>query len=300
MNPKEPERLTSEEYMGSVSMRLFRQTIKGPVTVHWHEFYELTFVLSGEGKHLLNGAAYPLVQGNLFLLTPGDFHELTPKPGTCLELYNLIFADEILNEELNQLLFDNLPERVAIFEGPEFTTIKNSFDLIWAEMDLARPGHRLIIRSEIIRLLVELVRKCQVTLPQSARADQPQAIRQALTYLHHHFRESLALKDIAGQVRLSPNYFSESFTRVTGVSFQIYLINLRLRFAASLLRVSRLKVTDICYAAGFNTLSHFERLFKQKYQVSPQAYRRNPLVLQPEDTPPLSEVTQSAGMSPTL
>lgn len=293
MNLKEPERLTSEQYMRSVSMRLFRQSIKEPIAVHWHEFYELTFVLGGEGGHLLNGVAYPLVQGNLFLLTPGDFHELTPQPDTCLELYNLIFADEILNEELSQLLFDNLPERVATFDGPEYTTIKNSFEVLWVEMDLARPCYQLIIRSEIIRLLVELVRKCQVTLPQSPKADQPQAIRLALTYLHHHFRESLTLKDIAAQVQLSPNYFSESFTRVTGVSFQTYLISLRLRFAASLLRVSRLNVTDICYAAGFNTLSHFERLFKQKYQVSPQAYRRNPLALQPEDTPSLSEVTQS-------
>jgi AraC-like DNA-binding protein len=46
-----------------------------------------------------------------------------------------------------------------------------------------------------------------------------------------------------------------------------------LRFAKSLLSVSNLPVTDICYAAGFQTLSHFERAFKREFGRSPSAWR---------------------------
>jgi AraC-like DNA-binding protein len=92
--------------------------------------------------------------------------------------------------------------------------------------------------------------------------------------MHNHFRENLYLKDVAQQANLAPNYFSEAFHKLTGIPFQTYLQDLRLRFALALLRVSDLSVTEICYASGFNTLSHFLRVFKQKFHQSPNTFRR--------------------------
>jgi AraC-like DNA-binding protein len=82
------------------------------------------------------------------------------------------------------------------------------------------------------------------------------------------------LEDASKQARLAPNYFSDVFRRATGISFQHYLQELRISFARSLLRASSLPVTDICYASGFRTLTHFERVFKQKYGLTPRAYRQ--------------------------
>jgi AraC-like DNA-binding protein len=73
---------------------------------------------------------------------------------------------------------------------------------------------------------------------------------------------------------LSANYFSECFHRVVGTPFQTYLADTRLEFAKALLGVSQLSVTEVCYASGFNTLAHFERMFKRKYGHTPSRYRR--------------------------
>jgi AraC-like DNA-binding protein len=91
--------------------------------------------------------------------------------------------------------------------------------------------------------------------------------------LHNHYREPVTLQAAAEQVALSPNYFSECFRSATGVTFQRYLQSLRLRFAKSILSVSALPVTDICYASGFQTLSNFERAFKREFGHSPTAWR---------------------------
>jgi AraC-like DNA-binding protein len=72
---------------------------------------------------------------------------------------------------------------------------------------------------------------------------------------------------------LSPNYFSERFRAATGIPFQTYLQDRRLRFARSLLAATDLGVTEVCYAAGFNSPSHFGRAYRRRYGESPSARR---------------------------
>src|SRR4051812_46110142 len=86
-------RLSNERFIPVSQFRIFRHTLYERVEVHWHEFFELAFILSGEGVHLFNGTSYPLVRGSLFLLTPTDIHALEPQPGTKLELFNVIFSE---------------------------------------------------------------------------------------------------------------------------------------------------------------------------------------------------------------
>lgn len=278
MNKSLPRRLTSHHYMKTGQLRIFHQFEDMPIEVHWHEFYELSLILAGEGSHIFNGVNYELGPGSIFLLTPADFHGLTPLPGETFEIYNIIFSEEFLEEELRHLLFDNSRRYLTAFTGEILQQAIESCRRIETELAGKQPGHHLVVRSELTTLLVVLARRCVAAAPEpetSIGSDfAPPAIRKAITFIQHHFREEISLPDIAGQARLNPNYFSERFKDITGSSFQRYVINLRLDFAASLLRVSQLPVTEICYASGFKTLSHFERIFKLKFNQTPHAYRR--------------------------
>jgi YesN/AraC family two-component response regulator len=109
----------------------------------------------------------------------------------------------------------------------------------------------------------------QAPLVQTASDQLHQKLHKSLIYIHHHFRERLTLQQVAQQLPLSANYFSECFSRAYGISFQKYLQELRLQFAFSLLSSASLSITEVCYAAGFNNLSHFERIFKQKFGQLP-------------------------------
>src|SRR5690348_9807471 len=100
MNKSLPRRLTSHHSMKTGQLRIFHQLEALPVEVHWHEFYEISLILAGEGSHICNGFRYELGPGSIFLLTPADFHGLTPRPGSIFEIYNIIFSEEFLEEEL--------------------------------------------------------------------------------------------------------------------------------------------------------------------------------------------------------
>ncbi|WP_082593398.1 AraC family transcriptional regulator [Paenibacillus sp. Soil766] len=55
--------------------------------------------------------------------------------------------------------------------------------------------------------------------------------------MQHHFREKLTLHEVAARVNLSPNYFSEQFRKETGITFQSYMLEIRLDYARSLFKV---------------------------------------------------------------
>ena len=110
-------------------------------------------------------------------------------------------------------------------------------------------------------------------LVEAETPDQP-----AVLYVDRHFRESLTLADVAARAHLSPNYFSERFRQYTGTSFQLYLQECRLRFARSLLASTSLSVSEVCHAAGFNSLSHFGRAFRRRYGVAPSVVTMSTLM----------------------
>ncbi len=179
-----------------------------------------------------------------------------------------------MEEEVGRLLFRGLDDHHLHFDDHRACIVELEFLRLWAETHDQRAGYQLVIRSTLQRLLIDVARSTNPT--GEARAQplpQQQKLHKALIYLHHHYREPITLQLVAEQVALSPNYFSECFRSATGVTFQRYLQSLRLRFAKSLLSMSALPVTDICYAAGFQTLSHFERAFKREFGRSPTASR---------------------------
>ena len=119
-------------------------------------------------------------------------------------------------------------------------------------------------------LVVELARQQRVeTAADDHRPGVADELRAAVRYVDRHFREPISLADAARRAHLSPNYFSERFRRYTGTSFQLYLQERRLRFACSLLTSTSLSVTEVCHAAGFNSLSHFGRAYRRRYGTAP-------------------------------
>jgi len=272
----QPARLAHTDYFAPrASLSIYHQFVYAPVAIHWHEFYEMHLVLAGEGTHVLNGAVYPLARGSFFLLTPADFHALDSRPGAPLEIFNVIFADEALTEELRELMFGGLAQYRATLTGAALDDMAAECHRLWTEVQDQRTGYRLVMRSALERILVGAVRSTSARGPAAMPrpSDPRRKIGRALTYIHHHFREPLTLAQAAGEARLSPHYFSECFHAATGIAFQQYLRELRLRFAHSLLAVTDASISDLCLASGFSSLSNFERAFKARYRLSPRAYR---------------------------
>jgi AraC-like DNA-binding protein len=101
------------------------------------------------------------------------------------------------------------------------------------------------------------------------------------------YAEPLDLEALARAAHISPRHFSRSFRRTFGETPYQYLLTRRIERARHLLRTTDLRVTEVCFAVGFNSVGSFTTTFGRHVGVSPTAYRRNNGGPSPADRIPL-------------
>lgn len=109
-------------------------------------------------------------------------------------------------------------------------------------------------------------------LVQQAHAEPP-LITQAKQFIVEHQGEELSLNAVAKAVNTSTFYFCKMFKKATGLRFTQYLSRVRVEKAKNLLLNPNLRVSEIAYEVGFQSLTHFNRVFKRVTGQSPTAYR---------------------------
>src|SRR5438874_13055831 len=112
----------------------------------------------------------------------------------------------------------------------------------------------------------------KATLRNPARAE-PVEIWKARSFIEEHSAEELSLSKVAKAVNISANHLSEKFKQVTGVNFVEYIARTRFEKACDLLLNSNLRISEIAFAVGFQSLSQFNRVFKKISGKSPNEYR---------------------------
>ncbi len=107
---------------------------------------------------------------------------------------------------------------------------------------------------------------------QSESAGSP-AIAKARTLITERHAEELSLTEIARAVNMSAFYFCKSFKKATGMTFTDYLARVRVEKVKNLLLNPNMRVSEAAYAAGFQSLSQFNRVFRRIAGESPSVYR---------------------------
>ena len=102
---------------------------------------------------------------------------------------------------------------------------------------------------------------------------EPPVITSAKQFITDHQTEDLSLEQVACAVHTSKFYFCKIFKKETGVNFTDYLSRVRLERAKNLLLNPNLRISEIAYEVGFQSLTHFNRVFKRILGRSPTDYR---------------------------
>lgn len=102
---------------------------------------------------------------------------------------------------------------------------------------------------------------------------EPPVIKKARDFIHEHQGEKLSLGQVARAVNMSTFYFCKMFKKVTGINFTDYLSRVRIEKSKNLLLNPNLRVSEIAFEVGFQSLTHFNRVFKKILGQSPTDYR---------------------------
>lgn len=99
------------------------------------------------------------------------------------------------------------------------------------------------------------------------------AVTQAKEYVHQHLAESLSPGRVAAHVGLNRSYFFRRFKRTMGITFGAYLRQARMEQAKQMLKNREMRVKEVAHESGFQSVSHFNRLFVAQEGCTPLQYQ---------------------------
>jgi YesN/AraC family two-component response regulator len=137
-------------------------------------------------------------------------------------------------------------------------------------------GYESYVRLSMGELLLFINRKAMHTRPAaSVNIDHMHAkVSEIVKYLNIRYMKKITLESISESFYISPFYLSRTFKKATGFTYTEYLNSLRIREAQRLLKESRLNASEIAEKVGYESQTHFGRVFKKITGMSPLQYRK--------------------------
>jgi AraC-like DNA-binding protein/ligand-binding sensor protein len=102
---------------------------------------------------------------------------------------------------------------------------------------------------------------------------EPPIITKAKEFIREHHTEDLSLPQVAQFANTSRFHFCKLFKRTTGLTFTKFLSHVRIESSKNLLINPQLRVSEVAYEVGFQSLTHFNRVFQKILGQSPTEYR---------------------------
>jgi AraC-like DNA-binding protein/ligand-binding sensor protein len=130
--------------------------------------------------------------------------------------------------------------------------------------------------AAVIRLLEIFGRQLSAAANRMTLQDaeaEPPMIRRAKAYIAGHYGDPVGLDEMARTMHVSTFYFCKMFKKATGLTFTDYLGRVRVERAKNLLLNPHLRVSEIAYTVGFQSLTHFNRVFRKLAGESPTDFR---------------------------
>ena len=248
---------------------LFSLPPEGEWRYREHAFVQNKFyyILKGRCHLTIDGVEYVGEAGSWFFIPAGVRHKYSDIPSEPLEKYWIQF-DLYPNAELARLLA--LPHVVT---AGEEDPSRELFRRLTEANDSDRLTDRLNAKAYLLQLLARYVELASSDAVLVGNRDE-ERLQDLLAYIHEHLDERLSNDDLAAFCHRHPTHFIRYFRSKTGQTPARYVTERRMESAKRMLEETTLTVAEIMERVGLEEPSHFARLFRKQYALSPTEYRR--------------------------
>ena len=239
-----------------------------PFPNHFHEYYVIGFVESGERCLSCKNNEYAIQKGNVLLFNPGDNHACVQNDGGTLDYRGFNISKEVmldLAEEVTRkrelpgfsenVIFD---EEVTCYLHPLHEMVMKGL------CDFGKEENLLLLISMLIQRYGQPFENC---IPECR-----EEIEKACRFMEQHFAERIYLDQICRYAGLSKSTLLRAFTKSKGVTPYSYLENIRIGEAKKLLEQGFPPI-EAALRTGFSDQSHFTNYFNRFIGLSPGVYR---------------------------
>ncbi|ADV47756.1 AraC family transcriptional regulator [Cellulophaga sp. E16_2] len=253
---------------------------------HFHKELELIYFIKSTGTRYVGNSIGNFAPGELYLIGSNVPH--------LFKNHKEYYADKLEDEAVDLVVIKFVPD----FLGDGFLDLAESkkIQLLFqrANMGLKFSNaasylvHNYILGlignqglSRVIGLLQILdilsvgenyKTLCSEVITNTYSKNEKDRMGRVITFLTENFDKKIELEEVAAIAYMTPNAFCRYFKKRTLKSFTQYLNEIRLRHACKLLIEGEMQIATVCYQSGFNTLTNFNRQFKNLMKVTPSEY----------------------------
>ncbi len=244
--------------------------------MHKHMHYELLYINKGRGQHIINDCSYNYEEGDLFILTPQDYHffMFQEKSAICVIKFNESYFESFMQDDEFKSLLSGLtsPKRKILLSHECKSNIMELIRLIRKEYKNTSVLQNIIIKNAL-SLIMALISEEDNLVPATHGDERIQAI---LSYIDQHIMDKhlLSVRNIAEVFNINKNYFNQYFRKATGSSYKKYIQTYALNLVAHRLVYQNRTLSQLAFEFGYTDESHLSNAFKIHFNQTPSAFKK--------------------------
>jgi AraC-like DNA-binding protein len=254
---------------------------------HFHPEYQLFLVLEGRGTQFVGDNIKPFKEGDLVFTGP-DLPHLWRNNEAYFDRKNGLSTRGIVIYFQENFLEDSVQQK------EEMEKIRHLFALSRRGLEVKGKARRQVseLMVELVGLkgvesIIQLLKILDilahspdlhpiahagyVNLNKESETDR---MNKVYEYVMQNFRQKISLEEVAALTNMSLSSFSRYFKTRVNKSFSDFLTEIRIDYACKLLHEERINISQVGYESGFNTLSNFNKQFKEVTGQTPLLYRK--------------------------
>lgn len=254
---------------------------------HAHSEYQLFVVLDGTGTRFIGDSIKSFRPGELILTGPHlphvwrsdeayfDRHSSFSASGIVIYLNENFLGDHFLEKEemmLLKKLFMKSMRGLEFYGSKKLQVIDMMKELIHLQ-GIPSVIHLLHI-LEILAGTKEYHYISSKAYDDAFDQHETDRLNKVYEYAFQNFRKKVLLEDLAELLHMTPTSFSRYFTMKNNKPFSRFISEIRIKHACKMLTESDESIAQICYDCGFNTLSNFNKQFKEIMLKKPTQYKK--------------------------
>ena len=211
-----------------------------------------------------------LQAGDAVVLYPYEWHSYAPDPETGWSEAWIGFA----GEEANALLRKFFPQKShPIFQVGVFDALCAAYEQAYAVAENLLPAYQQQLIGYVCLIITTVYARSQ-QLPYLDNPDMT-GISNAIRYMRQHISSNIRMEKVAAEAGMGYSKFRKVFKDCTGFAPAQYFLRLKMERAKDYLQATDFSCKEITYRLGFDSASHFNKMFRLYEGVTPTQFRNS-------------------------
>jgi AraC-like DNA-binding protein len=255
---------------------------------HFHSQYEIMYVEHGTGQCFVGDAIQKYADGDLIFFGTNLPHYMNSDDVYKTASSGLKVRGTIIQFEKDFMSYsiDNYPQffhiKTLLEEAKRgiLFTKKNSSGIINLLVKIPdMDGLQQV--TNLLTLLQEMAtcKERRILASPHFNDSFPQQgnsrIEKVISFINGNYTRNISLKEIASMAAMNHSAFCRYFKENTGKTFMQYVMDMRIGYACKLLSLNEKSIYEICIECGFDSITHFNRIFKRSTNHTPSQYQKH-------------------------